>query len=165
MMRMSRLDFQKFDFQKIVTPLVVTPFVLMALLGLGISSIKVKSPLMAREKEILRSSFEEPAVTVRTPLKVATLHSPIKPALTPQPGFPATPLTQMAPKKEDIPVTPTKAESRVSFILINEHSRLAIIEGKVVREGDTVNGDKVSRIQRDKVLLSGKEGEKWLRIH
>lgn len=165
MMRMLRLDFEKLDFQKIFTPLVVTPFVLMALLGLVIASVRVKSPLKPREKEILRSSLQKPAVTEKKPMLVAALHSPTTPAPSQQQGFPTAPLLKMAPTKGSPAISPPQADSRVSFILINEHSRLAIIDGKVVREGDTVNRGKVSRIQRDKVLLTGKEGEKWLGIH
>jgi hypothetical protein len=41
---------------------------------------------------------------------------------------------------------------------------LAIIDGKLVHEGDVIDNRKIARIEKDKVLLKGKEGEKWLKM-
>lgn len=50
---------------------------------------------------------------------------------------------------------------KVSLIILNGRGNLAIVNNRVVIEGDTVSGMLVKRIDQDKVLLKGKEA-KWV---
>lgn len=49
----------------------------------------------------------------------------------------------------------------LSLVVISGSKKMAIIHGKLVKEGDDVNGMKVAKIETDRVLLGGKT-MKWL---
>ena len=54
---------------------------------------------------------------------------------------------------------------RVSFTFVGAIRSFAIIDGRLFKEGDMVSKDeKIVKIMRDGVLLSGKWGRRWLRI-
>ncbi|MBI5328947.1 MAG: hypothetical protein HZB80_11780 [Deltaproteobacteria bacterium] len=72
--------------------------------------------------------------------------------------------------KETSPVPDEKAqkkEIKVSFILINAGGKIAIINGRVMRERDVFDGDSmVVSIEKDMVMIkeAGKEG-KWVKMN
>lgn len=98
-----------------------------------------------------------PDISERQPLSVSSVRNPIDLRRGGEQGFPKTALAEMVPP-------PETAEKRVSFILVNQKKRLAIIDGKFVHEGDVIDNHKIAKIEKDKVLLKGKEGEKWLKM-
>jgi len=54
---------------------------------------------------------------------------------------------------------------RVTFTYVGALRSFAIIDGKLFREGDMVSeNEKIVKINRDGVLLSGKWGERWIKI-
>jgi hypothetical protein len=56
-------------------------------------------------------------------------------------------------------------ESAIRMVLIQEGRRLALINGKIVKEGDVVDKQRVVRIEKDRVLLKvGNNGEKWVTL-
>ncbi len=73
-------------------------------------------------------------------------------------------------KKEEIPVQvmerPEKPpQYRVTFTYVGLKKNYAIINGMLFREGDPVSPDeRVVKITREGVLLSGRWGERWLRV-
>jgi len=98
-----------------------------------------------------------PDISERQPLSVSSVRNPIDLRRGGEQGFPKTALAEMVPP-------PETAEKRVSFILVNQKKRLAIIDGKFVHEGDVIDNHKIAKIEKNKVLLKGKEGEKWLKM-
>ena len=65
--------------------------------------------------------------------------------------FPTVALDTLAPQ----------AEGGLSLIVIIGKSRMAIIKGVVVKEGDSIDGVKIARIETDRVLLKDKTTQ-WL---
>ena len=54
---------------------------------------------------------------------------------------------------------------RVTFTFVGAVRSFAIIDGRLFREGDMVSeNEKIVKIKRDGVLLSGKWGERWIKI-
>jgi len=110
------------------------------------------------EQKVFNFSYERiPNISERQPLSVSSIKTPIDLRRGGEQGFPKTALAEMVPP-------PETAEKRVSFILVNQKKRLAIIDGKFVHEGDVIDNHKIAKIEKDKVLLKGKEGEKWLKM-
>jgi len=50
------------------------------------------------------------------------------------------------------------------MILVNRNKKIAIIDGRLVKEGDVIDQNRIARIEKDKVLLKNNEGEKWLKL-
>jgi len=51
----------------------------------------------------------------------------------------------------------------LTFIYIGTKERYAIINGVIVKEGDPVSGEeRVVRIEKDRVLLDGRWGKRWI---
>jgi hypothetical protein len=65
-------------------------------------------------------------------------------------GFPPVSLDSVAPQA---------GKNILSLIVIQDHIKMAIIKGALVKEGDRIDGMKVAKIAHDKVLLT-KPGEK-----
>lgn len=66
---------------------------------------------------------------------------------------------------ELLPPPPTENDLRVSFILHGTGKNLAIINGNVLKEGNTFNGWRVIRIEQNRLLIAGKKGKKWLTLN
>ena len=110
------------------------------------------------EQKVFNFTYERvPDISERQPLFVSSIRNPVDLRRGGEQGFPKTALAEMVPP-------PETAEKRVSFILVNQKKRLAIIDGKFVHEGDVIDNHKIAKIEKDKVLLKGKEGEKWLKM-
>ena len=110
------------------------------------------------EQKVFNFTYERiPNISERQPLSVSSIKTPIDLRRGGEQGFPKTALAEMVPP-------PETAEKRVSFILVNQKKRLAIIDGRFVHEGDVIDNHKIAKIEKDKVLLKGKEGEKWLKM-
>lgn len=52
----------------------------------------------------------------------------------------------------------------LTFILQNNGKNMAILDGSVVREGSSINGWRVKRIESTRVLIQGKRGTQWLNM-
>ncbi len=54
---------------------------------------------------------------------------------------------------------------KLTFIYIGVRDRYVIINGRILKEGDMVSAEeKIIKIDRRAVLLSGKWGERWIRL-
>ncbi len=60
-------------------------------------------------------------------------------------------------KKKDI-------RKKLTFILINEFRKMAIINGLMLNEGDFVGNSRVIRIEKEGVLIDENDAEKWLAL-
>lgn len=82
----------------------------------------------------------------------------------PPPAAPPLPGTSVAPLPT-LPVTPAQLPPpTVSFILNDGGKDMAIINGAVLKVGDRYQDWRVARIERNRVLLTGRKGPLWLTL-
>lgn len=129
-----------------------------------ISQTKIVSALTPMEKRLLNFSSDViPKIPERKTMQAAeSLKSPIAIEKIAVADFPETPLRVLSP-----PVLKPAAKppaGRISMILVNSDRRLAVIDGRLINEGDVFDQDRVLTIEKNRVLLKGKEGEKWLQL-
>lgn len=77
------------------------------------------------------------------------------------PGVPPAPDTAPPASSQEI----GSAGPTVTFIMIDSSKRAAIINGKIVREGDRFEQGTVARIERTRVLVRAGKGEQWLHLN
>ncbi|WP_457644357.1 hypothetical protein [Persephonella sp.] len=54
---------------------------------------------------------------------------------------------------------------RITFIYIGINKRFVMINGKLYRENDRISKDeRIKKIEKDRVLLTGKWGERWIKF-
>jgi hypothetical protein len=141
----------------LVSPVVVTLFCIMALSYI-MAHIKLKPSLSLAEQELAGFSYQNARIIRRQLLAVPAIDSPIRvQAVSPKVGYPQVPLEKVAPVEPEV-------EMKVSFILIDGGRKMAIINGMVVKEGDVFNQNRVAKIEKNRVLIKDKKGERWIRI-
>lgn len=127
------------------------------------ASMKAVANKAARPVKAAKKAAVVPLDPARNAHAVAAVHPAAAPALQPAAVQPAA-VSQ--PAKQEAAATPVQApaksrpEIRVNGIAWqnNSESSQAIINGRMVSQGVTVDGFKVERIFEDKVRLSGKNG-------
>jgi len=143
--------------KKIIIFLALIPVVAVAIILIS-SKTKFAPSFSPAEQKVFNFTYGRiPDISERQPLSVTSTRNPVDLRRGGEQGFPKTALAEMVPPPEN-------AEKRVSFILVNQKKKLAIIDGKFVHEGDVIDKHRIARIEKDKVLLKGKEGEKWLKL-
>jgi hypothetical protein len=143
--------------KKTIIFLALIPVVAVAIILIS-SKVKFAPSFSPAEQKIFNFTYGRiPNISERQPLSVSSVRSPVDMRRSGEEGFPKTALAEIVPPPEN-------AEKRVSFILVDQKKRLAIIDGKFVHEGDVIDKHRIARIEKDKVLLKGKEGEKWLKL-
>lgn len=135
--------------------LAVLPFLLVIVSFITTKVVNFESALTAKEKEVLEFTPEKIEVVERQALVVKNdLKSPIKTIKsTLSRDFPPEPLSVIAPQ----------SEGTVSLIVIGEEKKIAIVNGAVLKEGDSVNGMKIAKIEKDRILIKS-NGTKWLHL-
>ncbi|BCB97122.1 hypothetical protein JZK55_20440 [Dissulfurispira thermophila] len=137
----------------IISPVVITFFCVIILLH-----IKFKPSLSPLEQTLYGFSHQKLQVTKRLPVTITVLEMPIHMEDVPlKTGYPQVPLEKIAPVEKEM-------EIRVSLILINGGRKIAIINGNVLKEGDIFNQNIVAKIEKNRVLIKDKKGERWIRI-
>jgi hypothetical protein len=123
-----------------------------------VSKVKFDLSLSPLEKKLFYFNYEStPKVIERMPAPVKSMKSPIVVSKLPGRGFPDAPLSSVTPPLSG-------ADRKVSLIFVNRNRKMAIIDGKLLYEGDVFDHHRIARIEKDKVLLKNKEGEKWLKL-
>jgi hypothetical protein len=145
------------EYKKIIIFFALIPLAAVTIILIS-SKAKFAPSFSPAEQKVFNFSYERvPDISERKPLSVSSIRNPVDLRRAPEQGFPGTALAEMVPP-------PDTAEKRVSFILVNQKKKLAIIDGKFVHEGDMIDKQTIAKIEKDKVLLKGKEGEKWLKL-
>lgn len=131
--------------------------------------IKVKSDLTPVEKRYERFSHEKQKILERTVLDTSKIRSPMQEVENTLRNLPPEALADLAPVKDSIKGKGTeestvKREQRLSLVLVKDGTKLAVVNGIVVREGDMAGDAQVRKITREGIMLRDKEGEKWLKI-
>ncbi len=143
------------DNKKIIIFLVSIPAAALIIVFM-ISKVKLAPSFSSVEQKIVSFTYKNtPSIAGRKQLFISPLNNPIEVSKVSEQGFPKASLEEMVPP-------PAAAGRRVSFILVNQSRKLAIIDGKLVHEGDKVFNHTIARIEKDKILLKNREGEKWL---
>lgn len=144
--------------------LAVLPFLVVIASFITTKVVNFESVLTAKEKQVLEfvpgkiEVIERQALVVKNDLK-----SPIEIIKsTLSRDFPSKPLSVIAPRiardeGEKI------IEGIVSLIVIGGERKIAIVNGVVVKEGDSVGGMEIAKIEKDRILIKS-NGTKWLHL-
>jgi hypothetical protein len=136
---------------------------LVAVILVLLAQVKFGTALTAQEQALLNfHGGELPMVFHRERPAVGLISSPIPLALASGKDYPRELLSDLAPA--DGAAATADRPFNVSLIVVAPGRRFAIINGTVAREGDSVDLQRVVRIERNRVLLKSKEGERWLRL-
>lgn len=142
---------------KIITIFLSVPLIAVTIIYL-VSGVTFSLSFSAEEQKVFNFNYEQiPQFSHREKAQVASIQSPIDLPQSAERGYPKATLAEIAPP-------PDAAGNRVSFILIHKKRNLAIVDGKVVREGSFIGNHKIAKIEKDKILLKSREGEKWLKL-
>jgi hypothetical protein len=129
--------------------------IVIALVLFGVSQVSFDLSLSPTEKGILLFRHEKLKIKERQSPMVTGLKNPMEPGIVERKSYPAVKLSDIAPPDRQ----------QVSLVLIRGERKIAIIDNLVVREGDSINNGRISRIEKGGVLVKNKEGERWLKIN
>ncbi len=140
---------------KIQITLMTVPLILIFLVLAAVSQMTIEDSLSTVERKLLSGTKASAKKSLkRETLTLSALPSPIGISHPDARGFPGTPLAHIVPQME----SNSTPQFRISMIMIREDKKTAIINDKVVKEGDTIDSVKILKIQKDKILiLDGKE--------
>jgi hypothetical protein len=145
-------------FKDIIRLMVVTVVVIIMVI-FGVSMLKIKPSLLPHERQLVQFNYEKVGIIERTPIVVTGVSSPFSGTEDTRKDFPPEDLSKLAPPGEE------KGEGqRVSMVLIKDHTKIAIVDGMVVREGDKFKNGLIKKIDKNGILLKDSEGERWLTI-
>jgi hypothetical protein len=143
---------------KNVITLVVVSLLVIVVAGFAVSALKIgkrPAPGVGGVPTVPLEGLR--VLPAKAPETVSGLKSPIELAGLSQRGYPGAPLSSVAPRK-------AMPDPLVSLVVLREQVKMAIVGGVVVKEGDNTRIGQVKKITNDGVLITGKEGEKWLKI-
>lgn len=149
-------------FDKKLVTLLASPFIAGAVLVSVASLVEFKPELRPAESELFRFSPVSANIVLRKEPVIVTgfLKSPV--------GVNNKKVVKnLKPKPLHVPETGDKKviAKKLTFILINEFRKMAIINDFVLNEGDRVADSRVLMIERDRVLINEEDaGERWLKI-
>lgn len=138
--------------------LIITAIPIAAILAIFmISKISFDLSLSPTERKLYNFNYENiPKIAEKASIQVSGFKSPIVISNhSSRAEFPETPLSELSP-----PSTPK--DKTVSLILINKEKKMAIIDGKLLNIGDVIDNYRIAKIEKNRVLLKNREGERWL---
>jgi hypothetical protein len=145
-------------FKDIIRLIAVTVAVIVVVI-FGMSMLKMKPSLLPHERQLVQFNYEKVGIIERTPAVVTGISSPFAGPEDAQKDFPPVNLAELAPPGDE------KGESqRISMVLIKDRTKIAILDGVVVKEGDKFKSGIVKKIDKNGILFKDNEGERWLRI-
>jgi hypothetical protein len=120
----------------------------------------------AAEVFAVQASAQKPQKELRNPFSLpAGVHLRSKGQAVPAPAKAPEKTPQQKIQIPDIPSSPLPAPLKVKAILIGSHSRLALIDRHIVREGDSIEGEKILVIAKDHVVLGQGDKKRTLFLH
>jgi hypothetical protein len=154
--------------RKIIIFFILLPLAAILIIFL-VSKVKFDLSLSPLERKLFNFNYEStPKIVERIPTSVKSIKSPIVISTLPERKFPGAPLISVAPPLSDadgnVSAPLSGADKKVSLIFVNRNRKIAIIDGTLLHEGDFLDRYRLERIEKDKVLLKNKEGEKWLKL-
>lgn len=145
-------------FKDIISLIAITVVVVIVVI-FGMSMLKIKSSLLPHERQLVQFNYEKVGIIERTPTIVTGINSPFSVTEDAQKDFPPVALKELAP-----PGGEKGEDQRISMVLIKDRTRIAIVDGVVVKEGDKFKSGMVKKIDKNGILLKDNEGERWLTI-
>jgi hypothetical protein len=143
------------SYRRFLVVLIVSLAVPMAAVAL-LSMVDMKPTLLPLEKEVLGFRALPPPSMDNKDLVLSDLRDPLGQGQVKD--YPPIALAEVAPPQG------SATESGVSLIVTGRKTKLAVVQGAVLKEGDAFQGTKVARIQKDGVLLKNGKEEKWLMV-
>lgn len=119
--------------------------------------VTFKPVLSPAENAVAQFSPTPPATDKRIWHYLATAQNPLGETLTAPPA--AT-----AQKKSVADISAQAPPPVVTFILQGNGKGMAIIDGNVVREGEKFRNWRITRIERNRILLEGRKGTIWANL-
>jgi len=138
--------------------IVLPPLLITVLIVIATKFISFKEELTETERSILE--FTPSSIEIINIKRGKTIHTDkeLKGLL----DFSSSSIAQRYPSTEgNLSSTRDYNEKKLSLIVITEGSKMAIINGIVAKEGDSINGVKIAKIEADRVLLKNKDMQ-WL---
>lgn len=145
-------------FKDIIRLIVVTVVVVIVVI-FGMSMLKMKPSLLPHERQLVQFDYKKVGIIERTPVVVTGVNNPFAGTEDAQKDFPPLDLSKLAPPGEE-----KGGGQRVSMILIKDRTKIAIVDGLVVKEGDKFKDGRIKEIDKNGILLKDNEGERWLTI-
>ncbi|MDO9069858.1 MAG: hypothetical protein Q7W05_15575 [Deltaproteobacteria bacterium] len=137
-------------------------------------TLKLKPVTTPQENELATFSYKPVSITAQTPPSVyAALECPVMPppkksAASPSTkiqGYPPVPLSAFAQKRSAASAQKSRSAGiRLSMIYYDGERRMAIINGNVLKEGDSTPNGTVTKIERNRVMIRTAGREQWLTI-
>lgn len=132
--------------------------------------IRIKPSLSAQEQQLAGYQYNKIELNERDTRFFSGLRNPMKASISSPAGkagpgdYPAERLADLAPPGKAVQDPPVEQPPGVSFIVIKDRSRMAIVNGEAVREGDRIRNGKIMRITKTGVLIKTQEGQRWVYI-
>lgn len=131
--------------------------------------VHIKPKLSAQEQQLAGYQYEKVELNERNRQVFSGLRNPMTDAVSPpgkagRNGYPGENLADLAPPGKTGQPPAAGQPPGVSFIVIRDRSRMAIVNGEVVREGDRTNQGKIMRITKTGVLIKNQEGQRWVYV-
>jgi hypothetical protein len=154
-------------YKNIIVLMLVTLAVIAAIF-FGLSyAIDIKPSLTLQEKRFTRFSYEKMEIAMKKPIAVSSVKNPLESIGGQEKDYPSEALADIIPPDKAGGAEQEKGKGKgqkLSLILIKDRTKLAIVNGVVVKEGDLTNMGRVKKINKDGILLKDDQGEKWLKI-
>ncbi len=75
------------------------------------------------------------------------------------------PVVPYAPQQAQGETEEPPPNYKLSFVYIGKNKKFAVIDGKLYMEGDLLpSEEKILKIRKDSILLTGKWGERWVKV-
>jgi len=139
---------------------IAMPFLLIIVSLVAVRWVHFKPSLSPAEARLLGFTPEKIDIYERLPFEVnKDLGSPIE--ITKKREFPSMPLSAIAPQVLAEPEKPL--ELKVSMIIVvGEGRRMAIVNGLVVREGESIGSARITKIEKDRLLIAERQKTRWI---
>lgn len=138
---------------------IALPFLLIIISLAAVKLINFKPALTSSEMRILGFVPDRMDIEQRRPFEVdRDLGSPIE--IAGKKEFPSAPLSTVAPQVSAEAEKPL--ELKISMIVVSEGRRMAIVNGLVVKEGDSVGIARIAKIEKNRILIVERQKTRWI---
>ncbi len=136
--------------------LISLPIVLLVLLAISADYIPLIQELSVVEQQILEFTPDQLKINEKQKVPISrNLHSPI--------DFKSVPAEQQAKLGDDLVQQFDYNDKSLSLVVISDKKKMAVINGRLFKEGETVDGTKIAKIEPGRVLLKNKTSQ-WLHV-
>ncbi len=136
--------------------LISLPVVLIVILAVSADYIPLIQELSVVEQQILEFSPDKLKINEKPQIHISrNLHNPM--------DFRSVPAEQQAKLGDDLVQRFDYNDKSLSLVVISDRNKMAVINGRLLKEGETVDGTKIAKIEPGRVLLKNKTTQ-WLYV-